>query len=165
MRQVPTLLIDGVTLTQSLPIIEYLDETRPQKRLLPQDPVRRAQARQIAEMVNSGIQPLQNLSARNLVVVYTGDKCKETPWASHWITTGFLGIEKMLSRTASRFCVGDEVTIADLCLVGQIHGAYRFKVDMSLFPTINRVVVECGKLEAFQKADSSCQPDTPKKTK
>jgi len=161
MRQVPTLVIDGVILAQSLPIIEYLEETRPDKKLLPQDPAKRAQARQIAEMINSGIQPIQNLAVLKLVGEWTGDESKKATWAKHWITNGLQGVEKMLSRTAGRFCVGDEVTIADLCLIPQMYNATRFGVDLSPFPLINRVVDECGKLEAFQKAEASSQPDAP----
>lgn len=165
MRQVPTLLIDGFTLTQSLPIIEYLDETRPEKRLLPLDPHTRAQARQIAEMINSGIQPLQNLMVLNAVGELSADQAKKMDWAKHWITRGFIALERTLAKTAGKFCVSDEVSIADLCLVPQLFGAHRFGVDMSPFPTISRVAGECSKLEAFQVADAAKQPDTPDELK
>jgi maleylacetoacetate isomerase len=166
MRQVPTLVMDGVTLTQSLPIIEYLEETRPSsKSLLPKDPLKRAQARQIAEIINSGIQPLQNLAVINLVAEYTGEEAKKATWLVHWITLGLQGLERTLSQTAGKFCVGDDVTIADLCLIPQVYSATRFGVDLGPFPIISRVAAECNKLEAFKVADVSCQPDTPPDTK
>ncbi|KAK2152259.1 hypothetical protein LSH36_334g05026 [Paralvinella palmiformis] len=148
MAQVPTLIIDGITLTQSVPIIEYLDETRPQNKLLPEDPAQRAKVRAIAEMINSGIQPLQNLRVLNkLLILYT--------------YLPLLAIEKVLQHTAGRFCVGDQLTLADVCLIPQIYGANRFKVDMSEFPTICKVNEELEKMDAVKAADAFIQPDCP----
>jgi len=161
MHQVPTFVKDGVAFAQSLAIIEYLEETYPEKKLLPADPVKRAQARQIAEIVNSGIQPIQNLAVLKLLKEYMGSDEKVTPWANHWITSGFQALEKTLETTAGKFCVGDDVTVADLCLIPQFANAKRFGVDVTPFPLICRIVEECGKLEAFRKADPSCQPDAP----
>lgn len=155
MGQVPTLVIDGLTLTQSLPIIEYLDETRPGTSILPKEAGKRAQARALAEVVNSGIQPLQNLK----VLQAFGDKQAE--WAKSVIEKGFGALEMMLQSTAGKYCVGDEVTIADLFLVPQCANAKRFGVDMSLYPTISRIQVELVKLPAFVAADPNKQPDTP----
>nr|KAG5694586.1 hypothetical protein BaRGS_014999 [Batillaria attramentaria] len=155
MSQVPTLLIDGLTLTQSLPAIEYIDETRPGPAILPKDPKLRAQARTLAELINSGIQPLQNLS----VLKVMGDNTAN--WAHSVITKGFDAFEKMVQKSAGTYCVGDEVTIADLCLIPQIANANRFKVDMSKYPTIVRIKEALETLPAFVAADSKRQPDTP----
>lgn len=154
---VPTLEIDGQVLTQSLSIIEYLDETRGSPCLLPKgDPIRRQQVRAVSDCIASGIQPIQNLS----VVKYVGPE-KKAEWGKHWIEQGFNGLEKLLQKTAGKYCVGDEVTMADLCLVPQVYNANRFKVDMSAYPIISRINEELNTLEAFQKAHPAQQPDCP----
>ncbi|XP_040189590.1 maleylacetoacetate isomerase isoform X4 [Rana temporaria] len=155
MLQVPALRIDGVTLSQSLAIIEYLEETRPSPALLPRDPVQRARCRIISDHITSGIQPLQNLA----VLKKVGDGSQE--WAQHFIRRGFQALEQLLQETAGRYCVGDEVTMADLCLVPQVFNADRFKVDMAPYPTISRLNQSLMELEAFQVTHPSRQPDTP----
>ncbi|KAG8448979.1 hypothetical protein GDO86_015882 [Hymenochirus boettgeri] len=155
MQQVPALHIDGVTLNQSLAIIEYLEETRPEPPLLPSDPKKRAQVRMICDNIVSGIQPLQNLH----VLQKVGEKKLE--WAQHFITRGFQALEKILENTAGRFCVGDQVTIADLCLVPQVTNAERFNLDIAPYPTISRINKSLLQLPAFQVSHPSCQPDTP----
>ncbi|KAJ6661268.1 hypothetical protein lerEdw1_015405 [Lerista edwardsae] len=161
MQQVPALKIDGVILSQSffyplqLAIIEYLEETRPQTRLLPQDPKKRAQVRMISDHIASGIQPLQNLT----VLQQIGEKKLE--WAQHYISRGFKALEQILQETAGRYCVGDEVTMADLCLVPQVYNANRFKVDLAPYPTISKINKALLELEAFQTSHPSRQPDTP----
>ncbi|XP_077995663.1 maleylacetoacetate isomerase-like isoform X2 [Glandiceps talaboti] len=156
MQQVPTLDIDGHKLTQSLAILEYLEETRPDPPLLPKDPAERAVTRQISETIASGIQPIQNLA----VLKYVGDE-KKAEWGRYWIDRGFQGLEKMLVNTAGKYCVGDQVTMADLCLVPQIYNANRFKVDMSQFPTISRINDALSQLDAFKTSHPSNQPDCP----
>eukprot|EP00116_Pleurobrachia_bachei_P007534 sb/3467796/ len=157
MEQVPTLLIDGLSLTQSIPIIEYLEETRPQPNpLLPGDPALRARVRQISEIINSGIQPVQNLSV--LQAVGAERKIK---WGHDAINKGLLAVEEILKETSGKYCVGDTVTIADLCLIPQVYNATRFKVDMSVMPTITRVVGALEGLPEFRAAHYSRQPDTP----
>ncbi|XP_008118323.1 maleylacetoacetate isomerase isoform X3 [Anolis carolinensis] len=155
MKQVPALKIDGVTLSQSLAIIEYLEETRPNPRILPQDPKKRAQVRMISEHIASGIQPLQNLS----VLQQMGDK--KVDWAQRSISSGFEALERILQETAGRYCVGDEVTMADLCLVPQVYNADRYQVDLTPYPTIRRINKALLELEAFQTSHPSRQPDTP----
>ncbi|XP_030877612.1 maleylacetoacetate isomerase isoform X4 [Leptonychotes weddellii] len=105
MQQVPALKIDGITIGQSLAIIEYLEETRPTPRLLPQDPKRRAQVRMISDVIASGIQPLQNLS----VLKQVGQENQLT-WAQKVIRSGFNALEQILQSTAGKYCVGDEVS-------------------------------------------------------
>lgn len=155
MQQVPALRIDGVTLTQSLAIIEYLEETRPQPPLLPRDPIKRAQCRMISDHIASGIQPVQNLA----VLQRVGDGKLE--WAQHFIVKGFQALELLLQDTAGRYCIGDEVTMADLCLVPQVSNADRFKVDMAPYPTISRINQALLQLDAFQVSHLCRQPDTP----
>lgn len=155
MGLVPSLEIDGHLLTQSLPIIEYLEEKYPQPPLLPKDAFGRAQVRALSEIVNSGIQPLQNLK----VLQKYGDGKEE--WARFHIESGLRALEKMLEKTAGTYCYGDEVSMADLCLVPQVYNANRFKVDMTQFPIINRIHDKLTELPAFKAADPARQPDTP----
>ncbi|KAM9651944.1 maleylacetoacetate isomerase isoform 2-T2 [Morphnus guianensis] len=155
MQQVPALKIDGITLSQSLAIIHYLEDTCPNPRLLPQDLKKRAQVRMIADHIVSGIQPLQNLS----ILKQMGEKKME--WARNCIASGFQALEQTLQHTAGRYCVGDEVSMADLCLVPQVFNAERFKVDMGPYPTITRINKALLELEAFKVSHPSLQPDTP----
>ncbi|XP_004426456.1 PREDICTED: maleylacetoacetate isomerase isoform X2 [Ceratotherium simum simum] len=156
MKQVPALKIDGITIGQSLAIIEYLEETRPTPRLLPQDPKKRAQVRMISDLIASGIQPLQNLS----VLKQVGQENQLT-WAQEVISFGFNALEQILRGTAGKYCVGDEVSMADLCLVPQVANAERFKVDFTPYPTISRINKSLLALEAFQVSHPCRQPDTP----
>ncbi|XP_069639883.1 maleylacetoacetate isomerase isoform X3 [Haliaeetus albicilla] len=146
------LLKDG---GQQLAIIHYLEDTCPNPRLLPQDLKKRAQVRMIADHIVSGIQPLQNLS----VLKQMGEKKME--WAQNCIASGFQALEQTLEHTAGRYCVGDEVSMADLCLVPQVFNAERFKVDMGPYPTITRINKALLELEAFKVSHPSLQPDTP----
>ncbi|XP_041353458.1 maleylacetoacetate isomerase-like isoform X2 [Gigantopelta aegis] len=156
MEQVPTLIIDGHTLFQSLPICEYLEETRPEVPLLPKDPAVRAKARALAEIINSGIQPLQNVNVRNKV----GEE-KAHEWVKYWIERGFTALEKALQETAGKYCIGDKVTLPDLFLVPQIYHAQRVDLDMSQFPTIKRIDAALSEIDAFKTAHAIRQPDTP----
>ncbi|XP_059675355.1 maleylacetoacetate isomerase isoform X3 [Gavia stellata] len=146
------LLKDG---GQQLAIIHYLEDTRPNPRLLPQDPKKRAKVRMIADHIVSGIQPLQNLS----ILKKMGEK--KTEWAQNCIASGFQALEQILQHTSGRYCVGDEVSMADLCLVPQVSNAERFKVDMGPYPTITRINKALLELEAFKVSHPSRQPDTP----
>ncbi|XP_078593262.1 uncharacterized protein LOC144871567 isoform X2 [Branchiostoma floridae x Branchiostoma japonicum] len=154
MAQVPTLIIDGHKLTQSMAILEYLEETRPDPPLLPKDPATRAKVRMIAETVNAGIQPIQNLS----VLQKVGDE-KKMEWGHYWIDRGFTALETVLGETAGKYCVGDQVTMADLCLVPQLYNATRNKVNMDKFPVISAIIKGCSELESFQAAHPFSQPD------
>ena len=153
----PALVIDGHTFGQSVAIIEYLDEKYPNPPLLPRDdPIKRADVRRLALMIAADIQPVQNLR----VLKYVGDdkKMEFGKWVIH---TGFVALEEALKKTAGKYCYGDEITIADICLVPQVFNANRFKVDMSEFPIISRIEEELSKHEAFQKAHPTQQPDCP----
>uniref|UniRef100_W5MXV8 Maleylacetoacetate isomerase n=3 Tax=Lepisosteus oculatus TaxID=7918 RepID=W5MXV8_LEPOC len=155
MQQVPAMCIDGITLSQSLAIIQYLDETRPGPRLLPAEPKQRAQVRMICDHIVSGIQPLQNLYVLQKIGT---DKVE---WAQHFIIRGFQALENLLQQTSGKYCVGNEISMADVCLVPQVYNAERFKVDLTPFPTIKRLNQTLLEMEAFQTSHPSCQPDTP----
>nr|CAD7430058.1 unnamed protein product [Timema monikensis] len=156
MEQVPALHIDGHTLVESLSIMHYLEETRPARPLMPQDVHKRAKVREVCEVIASGIQPLQNL----IVLIYVGEE-KKKEWAQHWITRGFRAVEKLLSSCAGKFCVGDEMSLADCCLVPQVFNARRFHVDLRPFPIILRIDRELENHPAFRAAHPSNQPDCP----
>jgi len=158
MAQVPTLVVDDVTLTQSLPILEFIEEKFPSPALLPKEPTARAQVRAISEIINSGTQPLQNLSVLQKLEGLNVDK---TEWGKFYITQGLKAVEAMLERTAGKYCHGDSVTMADLCLIPQLHNAERFKVDMSAFPKIVAVQKALEELPAFKTAHAFSQPDCP----
>jgi len=155
MSQLPSLCIDGITLTQSLPVMEYLEERNASPSLLPKDMAGKAKVRAISEIINSGTQPLQNLA----VLQKVGEGKQE--WAKFYITKGLLAVEAMLEKTAGIYCYGDEVTMADMCLVPQVYNAERFSCDMSQFPLIKKVHEGLIKLPAFIAADCFRQPDTP----
>lgn len=123
MKYVPALQIDGHTLVESLAIMHYLEETRPNAPLLPQDAYKRAQVRAICDMIVSGIQPLQNIGVLNYMGNYLGDK--EKAWSQHWIERGFKALETLLTESAGKYCVGDEISMADCCLVPQVFNARR----------------------------------------
>jgi maleylpyruvate isomerase len=161
LAQVPVLEVEHegqtVLLSQSLAILEYLDERWPSPRLLPEDPVARARARQLAEVVNAGIQPLQNLYVmQHLKRVGAPDA---RAWSAHFIARGLTSLERMAGDTAGHFLVGDQVSVADLCLVPQIYNARRFELDLTAFPILSRVEAACAEHPAFQRAHPSQQPD------
>jgi len=157
MGKVPVLeLDDGRVLTESMAILDYLEETHPEPPLLPRDPYLRARARMLAEMVNSGIQPYQNLTVLRHVKAHGGD---EKAWAKHWIAAGIAALETAVQPTAGRFCVGDAPSFADLYLVPQLAHARRFGVDVAPAPTLVRIEAACAALPAFQAARPEAQPD------
>jgi maleylacetoacetate isomerase len=160
MHEVPSLVIDGHTLSQSLPILEYLDETRPTPPLLPADAYGRAKARQLAECVNASIQPVQNLRVlKKLEADFGAVEETRRAWVAHFIHSGFRGIEAILRDTAGSFAVGDAVTLADICLVPQVFAAGRFGVTLEAYPTLAAVAANAGALPAFEAAHPSRQPD------
>lgn len=159
---VPTLVVDGHTISESLPIIEYLEETRPANPLLPKEPALRAKARQIAELVNAGIQPYQNLHVLVRVDKELGlGEHGRNAWAQHYIARGLAILEQVVAPVAGTCCVGDVPTVADVCLVPQLFGARRFKVDLTPYPTLVRIEQHLATLPAFAAAVPEKQPDCP----
>lgn len=161
MKEVPTLVHNGFVLGQSFAIVDYLEDISPEVPLFPKDSKLRAKARQLAEIVNSGIQPIQNLRVLLMVKAKLGDK-EKVAWGNYWIGYGFQAFEKIVSETAGKYCVGDTVTVADVFLIPQIYNARRFKVDLTPFPTILRIEKELEKIEAFQNAHPDKMPDAQK---
>jgi maleylpyruvate isomerase len=160
MRQVPWLEIaPGRGLGQSMAILEWLEEAHPAPPLLPRDPWLRAKARQLAETVNSGIQPLQNLAV--LRKVKHELDADPDAWARDWIAPGLAALERETSATAGTFCVGDEPSFADVFLVPQLFNARRYGVDVSeaAFPTLLRIEGACEELPAFAASHPDRQPD------
>ncbi|MEZ5788259.1 MAG: maleylacetoacetate isomerase [Xanthobacteraceae bacterium] len=157
--RVPALRLDGgEVLTQSLAIIDYLDETRPDPPLLPRDPVVRANIRAVALTVACDIHPLNNTAPMNYLKTTLGHGQAEVDtWYAHWITLGFEAIETLMRPGPYAF--GAEVTLADICLVPQVYNARRFKVALDRFPQIRAVDAACQKLDAFARAQPESQPD------
>jgi maleylacetoacetate isomerase len=164
MSQVPVLVIEGPpgpprTLTQSMAILEYLEERFPAPPLLPADPWLRGRARQLGEMVNAGIQPMQNLSF--LQRLHESGLAEPKQVARHHIARGLGAIEAAAGETAGTFLVGDAPTIADLYLVPQLYSGRRFNVDLSVFPRLLQIEAACAALPAFTAAHPDAQPDVP----
>src|ERR1700757_4522099 len=162
-KLVPALVLDGgEVLTQSMAILEYLEETHPSPPLLPKDPVGRARARSLALIPTADIHPIQNLRVMNyLREKYDQSEEGTFAWSRHWIETGFDAYEASIAkdRKTGSFSHGDHPTLADLCLVPQVFNAARFKVDMTRYPTIRRIYATCMQHLAFDTAQPSKQPD------
>jgi maleylacetoacetate isomerase len=157
--RVPALALDsGDVLTQSLAIIEYLDEIQPEPPLLPVDALARAKVRAIAQMVACDIHPLNNLIAlQYLKHALKHEQADIDAWYHHWVIEGFKAIEAMISP--GPYACGAQVTLADLCLVPQVFNARRLKVPLDAFPKIVAADAACLKLPAFDKARPENQPD------
>ncbi|MBH1582228.1 maleylacetoacetate isomerase [Stenotrophomonas maltophilia] len=159
---VPTLLHEGHALTQSLAIVEYLDERFPQVPLLPADAAGRARVRALAQLVACDIHPINNLR----VMQYLERSLRlpadaRTQWTLHWIAEGFAAMEALLanSRDTGTFCHGDRPGLADLCLLPQLYNAHRFGLDLAPYPTLRRIEAACQALDAFDRARPENQPD------
>jgi len=160
---VPALVTDdGTVLTQSLAIIEYLDETHREPPLLPATKVARARVRGLALAVACDIHPIDNLRVLRYLLHTVGvSEEQKDAWYKYWIDTGLEALELQVSRDSAtgRFCHGDAPTLADICLVPQLANARRVKMDLSPYPTLTRIEAACNALPAFAAAEPSRQPD------
>jgi maleylacetoacetate isomerase len=159
---IPALATDGVVLSQSLAIIEYLDERHPTPPLLPGDPIDRARVRSMAMAIACEIHPLNNLRVLN----YLRDSLRQDDegvgtWYRHWVGEGFSGLEAQAREFSAkaRYCFGDAVSIADVLLVPQMFNARRFKTDLTPFPTLVGISAHLEALPAFAAARPEVQPD------
>jgi maleylacetoacetate isomerase len=156
---------EGPALHQSLAIVEYLDETHPQPRLLPADPRGRARVRALAMMVACEAHPFIVPRVRNFLEHELGlDEAQRTKWLRHWINEALAALETHLARSGDTgsFCHGDAPTLADLCLVSHAVGGQYYDCDVAPFPTVSRIVDRCMAIDAFARAHPLKQPDAPK---
>ena len=164
-HQVPTLVDDKFVLTQSVAILEYLEEKHPKPHILPKDPERRAYVRQLSMISVADIHPLNNLKVlAHLSNEFSISQEQKTAWYHKWIRQGFDAIETLLDRSpfrTGRYCCGDEVTMADMCLIPQVYNARRYEMSMASWPLITAVEQNCLKLKEFVDASPEHQPDTP----
>jgi len=164
MGVVPCLLVDGRPLVESVAILEYLEEVAPEKPLLPRDPWRRARVRQLVELVNSGIQPLQNLAVLDQV---SPDEGARKAWVRHFNERGLSALESSLVSIErefgpGRYSLGDELTLADIYLVPQVATALRHEVPLEGYPRVLRIYEACMKLDAAIASSPQNQPDAPR---
>lgn len=161
---VPALDDDGAILTQSLAMLEYLDETRPAVPLLPADALGRARVRALALAIACDAHPLTNLRVLKYLKNTLGlsDEAKQE-WYRHWMAEGLAAVEALLAQGdpagTGLFCHGDSPTMADCCLVPQVFNAQRFAIDLAPYPRVARIHAHCAGLPAFAAAHPSRQPD------
>lgn len=154
--KVPLIIIDGVTIGQSVAILEYLEATRPEPRLIPADPKKAALVRQLVQIIVSDTHPLQSAKVCTAIATLGGDK---DAWAAGVLKNSFAAIETLLARDAGQFCVGDELTLADVCLAPQAFNAARFNVDLAAFPNLNRIYQSLMQRADFSSTNPKLQPD------
>ncbi len=156
-------LTDGTVLTQSIPIIEYLEEADPAPmRLLPDDAVDRARARAFAAAIACDVHPIQNVSVLKYIrAEYGQDDEGVQAWCAHWIERGFEALERIASVRAGSFLYGDTPGLAEICLIPQVYNARRFGVNMDRYPGLRDVDQACTSIPAFEAAAPECQPDAP----
>jgi len=159
--RVPFYCENDFQLGQSTAIIEYLEDVYPDPTLLPDDPQKKAQVRQLVSLIACDIHPLNNLSVvKYIKTEFAADETAVNEWYCHWIAEGFRAIEAMLADNNGPYCFGDKLTMADLYLIPQVYNARRFSVPLDEFPRIIAIDAECTKLSAFQKAVPEKQADT-----
>jgi maleylacetoacetate isomerase len=158
---VPTVADGNFRVSQSMAIIEWLDETHPEPPLLPGSAEERAKIRAFAQIIGCDIHPLQNLRVLNyLQTNFDQDQKGLNQWCQHWIANGLHACEALLTeRPETGFAFGTSPTLADICLVPQVFSAERFGVDLAGLPRVNAVVEHCNSLPAFAKAHPTIQPD------
>jgi maleylpyruvate isomerase len=160
MGHVPLLEHDGFLLSESMAIIQYLDEVFPGKHLFPTEPKDKARVLQLCEVVNSGIQPLQNLKVqKRLEEAFQLNKTQSDDFVRYWIKEGLGNLEKMLEHTSGSFCFGGEFSAADCFVAPQIVTAARFGVGLESYPNLTRIFAHTAQLPVFKQAHPEQQPD------
>ncbi|MEE2744426.1 MAG: maleylacetoacetate isomerase [Bdellovibrionota bacterium] len=160
--EVPFLIDGELKLGQSMAILLYLEDKWSERPLFPKKVAERAQCIQVCEIINSGIQPIQNLGVMHEVKKrYDLTDEQKMDWSRFWIQRGLDALEKVLGPLSGKFCLGDNLTAADLFLIPQVYNGKRFGVDLSGLPIISKINDSCLELESFKLADPSCQPDSP----
>ena len=159
--RVPTLMIGDRVFTQSLAIIEYLEEVYPEPPLLPAEAGPRAYVRSLAQLISSDIHPLNNLSVLAQLDYLSVSEEQKQDWYCHWIEQGFSAFEILLAKHAcnGRYCLGESPTMADCVLIPQVYNALRFHCNLNAYPLINSIYQYCTGLSAFNKAAPKSQPD------
>ncbi len=158
-RLVPTLELGDAALTQSLAILEWLDETHPEPPLLPKSPLDRAVVRAMAEVVACDIHPINNLRVLRALDAMGVEPEKVQTWARRWINDGFTVLEGKIAKHGQGWAFGDAPTIADCCLVPQVYNSRRFNVDLEPYPAIRAVIEHATEHPAFAAAHPNKQPD------
>ena len=156
---VPTLEVDGRVLTQSLAIMEWLDETHPEPPLLPKDPFERAHVRAMAEIVACDIHPVNNLRVLKALARMGQDEAARNAWVARWIGEGFDALEPLVAEHGRGWSFGDAPSIADCLLVPQVYNARRFGVDLAPWPAITSIAEAAEAHPAFVAAHPNQQPD------
>lgn len=158
---VPALVLDdGTVLTQSLAILDYLDETHPEPPLLPEGAVARAQARAAAHQIALDVHPVNNLKVVNRLKALGHDQDVAVDWMLHWMSEGFTAFQRMI-RPDTPFCFGETPGLADLCLVAQIYNARRWDCDLAPFQRLVDIDARCQEIPAIASAMPDQQPDAP----
>lgn len=164
-EQVPTLVDGDFVLTQSMAIMEYLEEKHPLPPILPADIKQRAYVRQISLIMVADIHPINNLKILQHLSTDLGlSQSQKNDWYAKWIVQGFTATEKLLERSAYRtsaFVCGDQPTMADFCLIPQVYNAARYEINLEAFPIIRAINDHCLTLPFFDDASPEKQPDTP----
>jgi maleylacetoacetate isomerase len=160
----PALDIGGRVLTQSLAIIEWLEETHPEPPVLPKDPIDRAVVRAMAEIVACDIHPLNNLRVLQAIegLGVAGGSDAQRDWIQRWIGAGFDALEPMIQRHGGGFAFGAQPGLADCCLIPQVYSANRFRLDLAPYPAIRAVAERAAEHPAFAAAHPDKQPDAPR---
>ena len=158
---VPVLSTEQHVLTQSLAIIEYLEETRPSPALLPEEPAARAFVRSMAYQIAMEMHPLNNLRVLNyLTDELSCQQEQRVAWIQHWVKEGFAALENTLQQHSNgQYCFGEAVSLADVCLIPQVYNARRFNCDLTDYPLIQSINDQCLAIDAFIRASPEQQPD------
>ncbi len=162
LSEVPTLVHEGRPISQSMAIIEYLEDIQETPPLFPEDPYKKAKVRQFCENINSFLHPVNNLKVQQkLEMDHQYDAEKKAQWVQYWTTPGLAVLEGMLTQTKGTYSFGNQITAADVFLIPALFSAQRFQVKLEAFPQCLEIYNTCLELEVFKRAHPYRQPDTP----